>query len=54
MRPDLADEFYNLVHECFIPDEYQDPTDYMRGLFGLAVEPSKGGIQCNCCKENDQ
>jgi hypothetical protein len=49
-RPDLANEFYNLVHECFIPDEHQDPTDYTRGLFGLPVEPSKGGIQCNCCQ----
>ena len=52
-RADVAKEFYDLVKECFIPDEHQDPTDRVRGTSGLSVDPLKGGIQCNCCKENE-
>ena len=50
-RPDVANKFYDMVKICFIPDEHQDPTDRVRGTYGLSVEPSKGGIQCNCCEE---
>ena len=50
-KPELADEFYQIVQKCFIPDEFQDPKDSNRAAYGLFVEPSTGGIQCSCCEE---
>jgi hypothetical protein len=49
-QPDLADDIYKLVEKCFIPHEHQDTKDFDRFLFDLYVEPSTGGIQCDCCK----
>jgi hypothetical protein len=48
-KPEHADTFHQIVEGCFAPHEHQDPKDSARDLFGLHVEPSTGGIQCNCC-----
>ena len=49
-KPEHAIMFNEIVRECFTPDEHQDPKDSRRMYFGLPVEPSTGGIQCDCCK----
>ena len=49
-RQELANDIYQIVKNCFTPNEHQDPKDSERAEFGLYVEPSTGGIQCNCCK----
>jgi len=48
-----AHTFNQIVEGCFTPDPHQDPKDSRRILFGLHVEPSKGGIQCNCCENSE-
>ncbi len=48
-KPEHADVFKQIIEGCFNPDEYQDPKDRTRFYFDLHVEPSTGGIQCNCC-----
>jgi hypothetical protein len=52
-KPEHADTFHQIVEGCFAPHEHQDPKDSARDLFGLHVEPSTGGIQCNCCKDEE-
>jgi hypothetical protein len=49
-KKELADNIYQIVEKCFTPDNHQDPKDSSRYRFGLYVEPSTGGIQCDCCK----
>jgi len=49
-KPEHADEFKKMAKGCFTPDTHQDPKDSSRVRFGLNVEPSTGGIQCNCHK----
>jgi hypothetical protein len=49
-QPVLADNIHKLVENCFIPHEEQDTKDFSKFLFDLYVEPSTGGIQCDCCK----
>ena len=50
-KQDLAGEIYRIVENYLTPDTYQDPKDSFRATFGLNVEPSTGGFQCSCCKE---
>jgi len=52
-KPEHADTFHQIVKGCFAPHEHQDPKDRDRTFFGLHVEPSTGGIQCNCCKDEE-
>ena len=49
-KQNLADNIYQIVEKCFTPYNHQDPKDSSRFNFGLYVEPSTGGIQCDCCK----
>ena len=44
-KQELADNIFQVVKNCFKPDEHQDPKDSLRALFGLDVEPSTGLIQ---------
>jgi len=50
-KPEHANTFHQIVEGHFIPHEHQDCKDSARSLFDLYVEPSTGGIQCNCCKD---
>ena len=50
-KPQHADALSQIVKGYFIPHTHQDPKDSIRSLFDLHVEPSTGGIQCNCCEE---
>jgi hypothetical protein len=49
-KEELAEEIFKIVEQFFTPDEHRDPKDHFRVWFGLKVEPSTGGIQCECCK----
>jgi hypothetical protein len=46
-KPEHADVFNQIVEGCFTLYKHQDPS---RFFFDLYVEPSTGGIQCNCCQ----
>ncbi len=49
-KPEHGNVFNQIVEGCFTPHEHQDPKDsFVRKYFGFHVEPSTGGIQCNCC-----
>jgi hypothetical protein len=49
-KEELADKVFQIVKPFFTPDLHRDPKDRFRKWFGLNVEPSTGGIQCECCK----
>jgi len=49
-KPEHAHTLNQIVEGCFTPHEDQDPKDTARAFFSLHVEPSTGGIQCNCCQ----
>jgi len=49
-KQELADDIYKIVDKCFTSNEHQDPKVSSTYCFGLYVELSTGGIQCDCCK----
>ena len=46
-KEELADSIFQIVKNCFIPDEHRVPKDHIRLFFDLDVEPSTGLIDDN-------